>query len=148
MSTIMNPNTPEALALREHTLAVVHRFYDALATNDGSAVMPLLNEDFVLTVSEGLQNGLGGVYHGPAAANVWGRIWGLYYVHGEPTAFLPVDDDRVVVLGFYRGQTRDGGSAVDARFAHVVTVRGDRLAAFQQITDTVQWLKFRLREGE
>jgi len=37
------------------------------------------------------------------------------------------------------GQARDGGSAVDAVFAHIITIQGDRLAALQPITDTASW---------
>jgi uncharacterized protein len=44
-----------------------------------------------------------------------------------------------VVLGRYWGPARDGGSSVDAVFAHVITTRGDRVAALQQITDTARW---------
>ena len=90
-----------------------------------------------------------GVYHGNenAVAKIWGRIWSLFDMNGEAAEFLPVGDDRVVVLGRYVGQARDGGSAVYAAFAHVFTVRGDRVAALQQITDSAQWRQFRTREG-
>jgi uncharacterized protein len=113
-------------------------------------VIPLLTEDFVGTVSEGMPNGLGGVYHGNAEAvsNIWCRFWSLYYAHGQPTEFLPVDDDRVVVLGRYVDPARDGRPTLDAAFAHVITVRGDRVAAMQQITDTAQWLQFAARERD
>jgi 2-(1,2-epoxy-1,2-dihydrophenyl)acetyl-CoA isomerase len=45
----------------------------------------------------------------------------------------------VVVLGRYWGSARDDGSAVDAAFAHIITTRGDRIAALQQITETARW---------
>ena len=110
----------------------------------------MLTEDFVGTVSEGMRNGLGGVYYGntDAVTNVWCRIWGLYYMHGEPTEFLSVDDDRVVVLGRYVGENPLGGPTVDATFAHIFTVRGDLVSALQQITDTAQWLQFWARERD
>ena len=134
-------DTSTAAATPESALAVTQRFYKALATNDGSNIAPLLTEDCVVTVSEGMPHGLGGVYHGPwAATSVWVRIWDLHEMHAEPIEFLAAGDDRVVVLGFYRGKAKDGSAAVDARFAHVVTVRGDQLAAFQQITDTARWV--------
>lgn len=72
-------------------------------------------------------------------ADVWGRIASLYDMHVDPVEYLPVDDERVVVLGRYWGPARDGGSSVDAAFAHVITTRGDRVAALQQITDTARW---------
>jgi ketosteroid isomerase-like protein len=42
----------------------------------------------------------------------------------------------VVVTGRYRGVARDDRSSLDAAFAHVVTVRGGRIAAPRRITDT------------
>jgi len=71
--------------------------------------------------------------------DVWGRIASVYDMHVDPSDFLRVDDERVVVLGRYWGPARDGRSAVDAAFAHIITTRGDRIAALQQITDTARW---------
>ena len=113
-----------------------------------SKVVPVLTEDFVGTTTEGLPNALGGIYRGNenAVARIWGRIWSLFDMSGEAAEFLPVGDDRVVVLGRYVGQARDG-SPLSAAFAHIFTVRGDRVAALQQITDSAQWQQFRTREG-
>ena len=72
--------------------------------------------------------------------DVWGRIDAVYdLARRTHSSILPVDesDDRVVVLGRYRGSARDGETAVDAAFAHVITVQnGDQITALQQITDT------------
>ncbi len=121
--------------------AIAERLYEAFASNDGQALFGLLTDDFVGTVSAGMPHGVGGDHHGPAdmIIEVWGRIDTLYDMQVEPAEYLPVDDDRVVVLGRYRGPARDGGSAVDAAFAHVITTRGDRIAALRQITDTTRW---------
>jgi 2-(1,2-epoxy-1,2-dihydrophenyl)acetyl-CoA isomerase len=147
MTESMNPNMPERLARRDNNLAVVERFYLAAATHDTSKVVPVLTEDFVGTTTEGLPNGLGGVYHGNenAVARIWGRIWSLFDMNGEVYEFLPVDDDRVIVLGRYVGHTQDGSSPVFAAFAHIFTVRGDRVAALRQITDSAQWQQFGTR---
>jgi ketosteroid isomerase-like protein len=121
--------------------AVAQRLYEAFAGTDGQALFDLLTDDFVGTVSAGMPHGVGGDRQGPVAmiTGVWGRITSIYDVHVDPVEYLPVDDERVVVLGRYRGQARDGGSSVDAVFAHVITTRGDRVAALQQITDTARW---------
>ena len=120
---------------------VARRLYEAFAGTDGQALFDLLTDDFVGTVSAGMPHGVGGDHEGPAEmiTDVWGRIASLYDMHVEPVEYLPVDDERVVVLGRYRGQARDGGSAVDAAFAHVITTRGDRVASLRQITDTARW---------
>ena len=121
--------------------AVAQRLYDAMAHADGEALFGLLTDDFVGTVSAGMPHGVGGEYHGAAdmITRVWARIASVYEMHVDPLDYLPVDDQRVVVLGRYWGPARDGGSAVDAAFAHIITTRGDRIAALQQITDTASW---------
>jgi len=121
--------------------AVAERLYRALADADGRALFDLLTDDFAGTVSAGMPHGVGGEHRGPAdmIAGVWGRIAARYDMHVEPHEYLPVGDDRVVVLGRYRGPARDGRSTVDAAFAHVITARDGRIAALQQITDTRRW---------
>jgi ketosteroid isomerase-like protein len=120
---------------------VARRLYEAFAGTDGQVLFDLLTNDFVGTVSAGMPHGVGGDHEGPVdmITEVWGRIASLYDMHVDPIEYLPVDDERVVVLGRYWGQARDGGSSVDAAFAHVITTRGDRVAALQQITDTARW---------
>ena len=112
-----------------------------MANADGEALFGLLTDDFVGSVSIGMPHGVGGEHHGAAdmIVGVWGRIASVYDMHVDPIDYLTVDDERVVVLGRYWGPARDGASVVDAAFAHVITTRGDRIAALQQITDTVRW---------
>ncbi len=125
--------------------AVAQCFYRALADGDGNALFGLLTDDFEGIVSEGMPHGVGGEHHGRVAmiTDVWGRIDSVYDVDVEPAEFLAVDGGgsvgRVVVLGYYRGTARDGSTAVDAPFAHVITVQNERITALQQITDTVRW---------
>jgi ketosteroid isomerase-like protein len=120
---------------------VAQRFYDAIAQSDAEELFALLTDDFVGTVSAGMPHDVGGQHKGPheMIAAVWGRIDALYDVTVEPGEFLSVDDDRVVVIGQYRGPSRDGATTVDAAFAHVITTRGERITALHQITDTAQW---------
>jgi hypothetical protein len=97
-----------------------------MAHADGEALFALLTDDFVGTVSDGMPHGVGGEHHGPAdmITGVWARIASEYDMHVDPHDYLPVDDERVVVLGRYWGPARDGKSAVDAAFAHIITTRG------------------------
>jgi uncharacterized protein len=120
---------------------VAKRLYDAMAHADAEALFGLLTEDFVGTVSTGMPHGVGGEHHGAVdmITGVWVRIASVYDMHVDPHDYLQVDDGRVVVLGRYWGPARDGGSAVDAAFAHIITTRGDRIAALEQITDTARW---------
>lgn len=130
------PNTP--LSTPAET---ARRLYDAMARSDAVALLELLTDDFVGTVSAGMPHGVGGDHHGPddMVGRVWGRIATVYDMHVEPTEYLAVDDTRVVVLGNYRGRARTGATVVDAAFAHVIVVRGERIVALRQITDTARW---------
>ena len=121
--------------------AVAQRLYDAMAHADGQALFDLLTTDFVGTVSAGMPHDVGGEHRGAVdmITGVWARIASVYDMHVDPLEYLQVDDDRVVVVGRYWGPARDGGSAVDAAFAHIITTRCGRIAALQQITDTARW---------
>jgi 2-(1,2-epoxy-1,2-dihydrophenyl)acetyl-CoA isomerase len=121
--------------------AVAKRLYDAIAHADGQALFGLLTDDFVGHVSAGMPHGVGGEHRGAVdmITGVWARIASVYDMHVDPLDYLQVDGGRVVVLGRYWGPARDGGSAVDAAFAHIITTRGERIAALQQITDTERW---------
>jgi hypothetical protein len=76
-----------------------------------------------------------------AAASAWSRAAAVARASGgqsaAPNASAP--DARVVVLGSYRGTARASGAPLDARFAHVLTLRDDRIVALEQITDTARW---------
>jgi ketosteroid isomerase-like protein len=119
---------------------IAHEFYDGLSGGDATALHGLLTDDFEGLVSAGMPHGVGGPHHGREdMLGVWGTISALYDVAVEPREFLAVSDDRVVVVGTYRGAARDGDTVVDAVFAHVITTRGEQMASLQQITDTARW---------
>jgi 2-(1,2-epoxy-1,2-dihydrophenyl)acetyl-CoA isomerase len=137
------------------TTEVAQRFYRALSDGDGKALFDLLTDDFVGTVSAGMPHDVGGEHHGRVAmiTAVWGRIDAAYDIEVVPSEYLAVEDAnrdgvevgverkgaRIVVLGTYRGTARAEDAAVDAAFAHVITVRNGRITALQQITDTLRW---------
>lgn len=124
----------------EDSVAIARRLYDAMATSDATALVALLTDDFEGLVSTGMPHGVGGAHHGrDAMLGVWGTIDGLYDIAVEPEEFLATLDDRVVVVGHYRGTSKSEDTAVDAAFAHVIDVRGDQIAALHQITDTHRW---------
>lgn len=119
---------------------VARRLYDAMATHDATALVDLLSDDFEGLVSAGMPHAVGGPRHGrDAMLGVWGTVDALYDIAVEPHEFLEVSNERVVVIGRYRGRARTGDTAVDAAFAHVIDVRGERLSGLHQITDTARW---------
>jgi uncharacterized protein len=104
-------------------------------------VWSLLTDNFVGTVSAGMPLGLGGKHQGPAAMIkcVWQRVATTYDIHVDPVEYLPVDCERVVVVGRYWGPGRRVDTRVDAAFAHIITTRGSQICALVQITDTQRW---------
>jgi uncharacterized protein len=48
--------------------------------------------------------------------------------------------DHVIVTGHFQGHEKDTGIELNAPFAHVWTLRGDKAVRFQGYTDTANWL--------
>jgi ketosteroid isomerase-like protein len=132
----MNP--PESVS----TIADAARaLYEAMAARDPQAILDAMTDDFVGDASEGMPLDVGGVHRGPEAmmSKVWGPVFAAYDVRVLAERFLICAPDAVVVLGHYRGTARDSGRPLDARFAHVLRIRGQRVAGLEQFTDTRRW---------
>jgi 2-(1,2-epoxy-1,2-dihydrophenyl)acetyl-CoA isomerase len=121
--------------------AIAQRLYDAFAAHDGEALLTAMTEDFVGTVSAGMPLGVGGRHEGRETMlrDCWAQVFINYDMAVEPDRYLICSPDEVVVLGSYRGTVRATGDPVDARFAHILTLRDGRVAALEQITDTRSW---------
>ncbi|WP_405162891.1 nuclear transport factor 2 family protein [Nocardia sp. NBC_01499] len=117
------------------------QLYAALAKVDIEGLEALLTDDFVGEISAGMPHGVAGSHHGPEdmIRRMWGVLGKVYDIHVDPSEYLPVGTDRVVVLGRYWGPARSGDTEVDAAFAHIITTRGDRISRLVQITDTARW---------
>jgi ketosteroid isomerase-like protein len=48
--------------------------------------------------------------------------------------------DRVVVTGHFLGRGKETGIELNACFAHIWTLRGDKAVRFEGYTDTANWL--------
>jgi 2-(1,2-epoxy-1,2-dihydrophenyl)acetyl-CoA isomerase len=122
-------------------LTAAHRLYDAIAAHDRDAILDALDPAFVGEASDGMPLGVGGRHEGGEAMlrEVWGPILRAYDVRVDAEQYLPCADAHVVVVGRYRGTERATGRPLDAAFAHVLTVRDDRVASLRQITDTRAW---------
>ena len=79
----------------------------------------------------------GGVYKG--AEEIFGNVLGPIAQDVEgfqvtPEEILPVGDDRAISLGRYTGKGANG--PVDVRYAHLWTIRDDKVVKFEQFADT------------
>lgn len=121
---------------------LVRRFYDALAAVDRETLDELLDPEFQGMLAPGLPFGVGGLHRGADAMrrNGWGAIGRHFVARAEPDRFLSLVDGRMLVTGRYVGHGRNGGSPLDAPFAHIITVTDGRIAGLEQYTDTARWL--------
>jgi ketosteroid isomerase-like protein len=122
--------------------AVIERLYAAFAAGDGATLGTLLSPDLVWMEAEGGPYADNNPYMGPGAVfeGVFGRIgqqWQGFAV--TPETLLP-SGDQVVALGRYTGTNIATGAVLDAQFAHVFTLVDGKVVAFQQYTDTAQWV--------
>jgi ketosteroid isomerase-like protein len=120
----------------------VLRFYDALGRGDVPAVLGLMHRQIEWTEAERFPY-YGGTWHGPEAvlSNLLvplSRDWEGFSARADD--FI-TDGERVVSLGVYSGTYRKTGRSFSAPFAHIWTVRGDKLTRFQMYTDTAKVLE-------
>jgi ketosteroid isomerase-like protein len=124
------------------SVQTVTRFYDALGRGDVPGVLGLMDPQIEWTEAERFPY-YSGTWHGPDAvlANLLiplSRDWENFSARADD--FI-TDGDRVVSLGAYSGTHRKTGRSFSARFAHIWTVRADKLTRFQMHTDTAKVLE-------
>jgi uncharacterized protein len=120
----------------------VQRFYDALGRGDIPAVLSLLDAHVEWTEAERFPY-YGGTWRGSQAVldNLLvplSRDWDGFSAKAHE--FI-TEGNRVVSLGTYSGTFKKTGRSFSAAFAHVWTVRGDKLARFDMYTDTAKVLE-------
>ena len=121
---------------------IVSRFYEALGRGDVAAVLGLLDPDVQWTEAERFPY-FSGTWHGPQAVvdNLLvplSRDWDGF--SAKPHEFI-ADGDRVVTLGTYSGTFKKTGKSFSSAFAHIWTVRNDKLARFNMHVDTAKVLE-------
>jgi uncharacterized protein len=120
--------------MSESNTELVRAGYEAFGRGDMDALMQLL-QDTEWHQAEGAPQG--GVYKGAEAIvnGVFGPL--MEQVQDftvTPHEIIPVGEDRVLAVGNYTGQ--GGGGSLNARFAHLWTVRDGKATHFEQFADT------------
>jgi 2-(1,2-epoxy-1,2-dihydrophenyl)acetyl-CoA isomerase len=126
---------------RQSSADLARALYTALAAGDRAQLDALLHPEFTGRTAEGMPFGIGGDHDGPAAMrrNGWGAIARHFEARAEPEKFLDLADGRLLVTGRYRGRGKQGGTALDAAFAHLIAVDQGRIKSLEQFTDTARW---------
>jgi hypothetical protein len=122
---------------------LVRGLYDAFSRGDGAAALGAMAPDIVWNEADGHPYADGNPYVGPqaVAAGVFGRLAGDW--DGFTVKMDKIHDagDTVVACGRYTGACRATGKPINAQVTHVWTVAGGKLSAFQQYTDTLQFVQ-------
>ena len=123
-------------------VTIGRRFYDALGRGDVPALLSLLDAQVEWTEAERFPY-YGGTWRSPQAVldNVLKPLAADWAGFSAKAHEFIAEDDRVVALGTYSGTFKKTGRSFSAAFAHVWTVRGDRLASFNMHTDTAKVLE-------
>ena len=123
-------------------LALVKRFYEAIAALDPKALLEVLEPDLVAHVSEGLDD-YGGIHEGARQMleQVWVPAHLKYRAMPTPDEFFESPPDMVAAIGYYRGKVEDTGREFEAAFCHVFRCNAERISELRQITDTVRWME-------
>ncbi len=124
------------------SVTIVRRFYDALGRGDVPAVLSLLDAQIQWTEAERFPY-YSGTYRSPHAVldNVLKPLAADWAGFSAKAQEFIAEGDRVVALGTYSGTFKKTGRSFSAAFAHVWTVRGNRLASFNMHTDTAKVLE-------
>lgn len=116
---------------------LVKRFYSLFREGDRQRYLSFCEDTIVWHTMEGMP--AGGRYVGKDA------VFGEYFpkmlasfseFHAHPEEYLDAGGS-VIVLGRYSGRSK-AGKEFEAPFAHVYTIRGNRIALFRQYTDTAK----------
>ena len=120
-------------------IEIVQSFYAALGRGDVSSVLATLHNDLAWTEAERFPY-YSGTWRSPQ--EVYDKL--LVPLSREWEGFSATAHDfiasgeRVVSLGTYSGTFKTTGKSMTAPFAHVWTVRGDRIARFVMYVDTLK----------
>ena len=121
-------------------LDLIRGVYDAFAAGDVPGVLGRMSPDIEWNEAENFIYADGNPYRGPEA--ILNRVFARCIGEWDGFAAIPEEfldaGDTIVVLGRYRGVSKATGEKLDAQLAHVWRVRGGKVAAFQQYTDTLQ----------
>jgi uncharacterized protein len=120
---------------------IVKRSYDAFSRHDLDGVMGDMHPEIVWHQAQGLPHG--GTYRGldEVKRNIFDPLdeewWDEFTA--EPDEFLDAGAN-VVVIGRYRGISKETHKQLDVPFVHIWTLEGDKAIRFRQYLDTAGWV--------
>ena len=127
--------------MSQENVQIVRGLYEAFGRGDVPTVLGHMDQSIEWNEAENFIYADRNPYVGPQAVleGVFMRLgsdWEGFTV--TPEEWLDAGD-RIVVLGTYSGTHKATGKRVRAQFAHIWSVREERVVRFQQYTDTKQF---------
>lgn len=122
---------------------VVKNVYTAFKAGDVGGVVAPFTPGIVWNEAESFIYAGGNPYVGADAiiSGVFAKLGGEWTdFRAVPSEYI-ADESHVTVLGRYTGIYNATGKSADAQFAHVWTVQDGKITAFQQYTDTAQFVE-------
>ena len=114
---------------------IVRSFYDKLKAGDAPGALGLMSDDIEwITMWHYKVTGRGPERVAEGLFKPLMAEWTSFTL--EPTEFI-VDGRTVVSLGHFTGVHGSTGKQTEARYAHVWTVKDDKIARFRQYIDTL-----------
>jgi ketosteroid isomerase-like protein len=121
----------------QDNVAIVHEAYTNFKTGNIPALLALLSGDVTWQLPEMENVPFSGQRTTPAGV---GEFFALLSENEEALQFEPremvAQGDKVVSIGYYQWRLKTNGREFDSDFAHVFTIRGGKIVAFQEFTDT------------
>jgi uncharacterized protein len=135
----MTPSHIDEAETRMNNLEIVQSLYAAFDAGDIEAVVALLADDVVWNEAENNKLADRNPYVGPQAVveGVFARLMEDFEGFAVEEGRFVCDGDMVVMLGRYSATARATGVRMNPQIVHVWTVRGGRIAAYQQHVDTL-----------
>lgn len=114
---------------------IVRAFYDRLAAGDAPGALGLMAPDVEwITMWHYRVEGRGPAAVAEGLFEPLMAEWASFSL--APTEFI-AEGETVVSLGDFRGVHRATGKTVEARYAHVWTLKAGKIARFRQYIDTL-----------
>lgn len=117
---------------------IVQNIYANFATGNIPGVLGAMADDVQWTEAEGFP--ITGTFVGPQAVleGVFMRLGEIGDEFGASPEQLVAEGDTVVALGNYTWKRKSNGQPASVKMAHVLTIRGGKVVAFQQHVDTAR----------
>jgi ketosteroid isomerase-like protein len=124
---------------KKDNTAIINNLYKAFAKGDIPAVLAGMDAKVVWNEAEGNAYADGNPYIGPEAVlnGVFARIGAEHeYFNLADIKFHNMDNNQVLATLRYNGKVKKNGAIYDAQAAHLWTLKGAKVVAFQQFVDT------------